>query len=122
MPVIEVQALSRPTDLEVFLGDVCSAVANALDASPGSVWCQYRPMEPGCWYEGERVRGAGDAQSASPIVTIRAFEGRSPQQKRDCLLAVARSVGEGLRVDPQDVFVEYQEIRSGHVCTGGAVR
>ena len=79
-------------------------------------------VAPGSYFEGGRVRGRGDALEASPLVTVRAFRGRTLEQKAACLRAVARAVGATLGSDPDNVFVEYREILEGHVFTGGEVR
>lgn len=123
MPVIEVSALLRePIDPSALVASVSRAAAAALGADVRHCWTVFREIAPGSYFEGGRVRGRDDALEVSPLVTVRAYRGRSPEQKAACLRAVARAVGEALGSDPANVFVEYREIAEGHVFTGGDVR
>lgn len=123
MPIVEIQALVRESpDLPALLGAVSRATAEALECDARSCWVVFREIAPGAYLEGGRVRGKEDANEISPIVTIRAYRGRTLEQKGRALAAVAAAVGGALGLDPALVFVEYREIPEGHVFTGGLVR
>jgi phenylpyruvate tautomerase PptA (4-oxalocrotonate tautomerase family) len=121
--VIEVEALvGEPPRVAELIEAVSRAAASALGTDVRHCFTTFREIAPGSYFEGGRVRGRGDALEASPLVTVRAFRGRTLEQKAACLRAVARAVGATLGSDPDNVFVEYREILEGHVFTGGEVR
>lgn len=123
MPVVRIEALVRePPDVAALLHATAQAVAQALGADARSCWVTFRELPAGTYLEGGVVRTAADAHEAAPLVTILAYQGRTPEQKAAALRAVARAVGEGLGSDPANVFVEYRELPGGHVHTGGEVR
>ncbi len=123
MPIVRIDALVRePPDVPALLRATSRAVAQALGADERHCWVTFREIAPGTYLEGGEVRTAADALEVSPLVTVVAYRGRSPEQKAAALVAVARAVGQGLGSDPANVFVEYREIPEGHVHTGGAVR
>ena len=123
MPIIEIQALiDQPPAIGELLKKTAQAAADALGIELKRVWATFKPIEAGAYLEGGVLRQTNDALEVAPIVDIRALHGRPADKKRACLEAVARAVGQGLGVDPDNVFVEYREIPSGHVFTGGAVR
>ncbi len=123
MPVVEIQALVRERpDLPALLDGVARATAEALGADLRSCWVVFHEIAPGTYLEGGRVRDREDALEVSPLVTVRAYRGRTLEQKAKLLPAVAGAVGAALGLDPALVFVEYREIPEGHVFTGGQVR
>ncbi len=122
MPIIRIEALlNDQVDIPAMLQSVCAVAATAFDRDPAHFWVTFRSIEPGCYLEGGRIRGAADTQQVSPLVTVSARTGRSQEQIDRLLREVARAVGEYLGLDPDLVFIEYHELFPGRAYTGGQV-
>jgi phenylpyruvate tautomerase PptA (4-oxalocrotonate tautomerase family) len=109
-------------DVEKLLAETSRAAAKAFSVPEKQCWATFRPIEPGTYYEGGKLRYPEEAPLVSPLVTVSAYEGRSGEQKAELLRGVAKAVGDGLGTNPDNVFVEYREISKGDVFTGGKVR
>lgn len=121
MPIVRIEAIvDDPGVVAPLLSEVVAVAADALGAAPGHCWARLVRIEPGAFMEGGRLRSA--QADHSPLVTVTAYEGRSAEAKARCLEAVAVAVAERLGVPWDDVFAEFQEIRRGHVLTGGQIR
>ena len=123
MPVIRIQALRKEgVEIADILQDLSRAVADAFDIEAKQCWSCFTEICPGEYLEGGKIRGIGDDVRYSPLVTVSAYQGRSEEEIARALKGVAQAVVSRLELDRGDVFVEYHELRSGHVHTGGVVK
>ena len=111
MPIIRIEALtaSEP-DVAGLLREASRAVAQAFDVPEKQCWSLWRPIAPGTYHEGARLRGVDDAAEVSPLVTVSLYRGRSAEQKAAALKGLDAAVGQALGSDPDNVFVELHEI------------
>lgn len=121
MPVIRIQAIrTKSLDVEALLERVSAAVAGAFSLELAQCWSCFTEIMPGEMFEGGRFRDATGRHS--PLVTLSAYRGRTPEEVRCALEAVADEVVDAFGFADGDVFVEYREINEGEVYTGGSVR
>jgi len=124
MPVVKIQALPQPLDIDVpaVIAELSIRVANAMNCPPRQVWTIWQTIEPRHYAEGV-VRAAEQPHSTHPpLAEIVAYPGRSPEVIRAAIEAVARTLNEQLNLEPGNTFVTYTELTPGRVFTGGAVR
>ncbi len=122
MPVIQIEALPQAAgvDVRAVMGDVCNRVAACMGADPGQVWATWRTLE--AYTEGDTPAESQPGSTHPPVARLIAFEGRSDEQVRSALEAAAGALSEGLRLEPGNAFVLFDEARAGRVYTGGSVR
>lgn len=124
MPVIEIRALPQPAGVEVeaVLGAVTQGLAALLGEEPRGTWATWEELAPGRYSEGGDAPTVQPRATHPPLVRIVAFEGRSPALVAALLERVAAILARELALEPGNVFVRYEEVRSGHLFTGGDVR
>jgi hypothetical protein len=123
VPVLEVTALPQdpPVDVPAVLGDLCGAVARAAGCPERQVWAIWRTVVDGHYVEGPIDAESQPASSHPPLVRVQALRGRSPEVIRAMLRAAAESLAASLDIDPDNVFVHYEEILPGRVLSGGRI-
>ncbi len=121
MPIIRIQALRNDhIDVKTLLEETSQALADAFRIESTQCWSCFSEIRPGEYFEGGRHRGVSDT-SHTPLVTVSAYEGRSEKDISKALDAVATKIKSSFGKDAEDVFIEYHELRSGQVYTGGGV-
>ena len=124
MPIAEVRALPQvpPVDVPAVLGRVCTDLAEAIGAtSPRQVWATWQTLPDGHYVEGPDDAERQPRETHPPLVRILALEGRDARTVRTMLRTVAETLGRELDVEPDNVFVRYEEMASGTVLTGGDI-
>lgn len=108
MPVIEIETLPVPGDVDVAaaLGHVTTEVARFLGEEPAGTWAIYRPIAPGHFAEG------ADAPESQPREThpaiVRVLANRPPEQVPALLEAVGRAVVRAFGLEEGNVFVRFE--------------
>jgi phenylpyruvate tautomerase PptA (4-oxalocrotonate tautomerase family) len=123
MPVIEITALPQPADVDVgaALAAVTTALAELLGEAPAGTWATWEELEPGRYAEGDDAPAVQPRGTHPPLVRVIAFEGRGPERVAAMLTCVAETLARELRLEPGNVFVRFEEARSGRLYDGGAV-
>ncbi len=121
MPVVRIETVPPPegTDVARVLGTLCTELAALLGERPEETWATWRTLDH--YVEGERGATAQPHSTHPPLVTVTAFEGRSPEQIGAMLSLVADVLARELSIEPGNVFVTYEEARRGRLYTGGEV-
>jgi phenylpyruvate tautomerase PptA (4-oxalocrotonate tautomerase family) len=124
MPVVQVTALRQPVgvDLGAVSQAVVLAVSRELGEHPTGTWVTWQTLDPGAYREG--IDDAPLEQPGAthpPLVRISAFEGRPPDLVARVVSAVAATVTRELGLEPGNVLVVWDELRAGHVHTGGGM-
>jgi phenylpyruvate tautomerase PptA (4-oxalocrotonate tautomerase family) len=124
MPVFQIRALPQKKDFDPVpvMKRLCSQVAEVMKLESRHVWATWEELKPGYYVEGEVEAREQAACTHPPIVNFIAFEGRSPEMIREALEIAARVIATSMELDPGNVFITFQEARSGQVFTGGAVK
>jgi hypothetical protein len=122
MPVLHVRALPQktPNTVAPALRQTCGAIAKAYGCPIEHVWATWEEIKPGFYVEGECDADTQKDQTHPPIAQLSCLEGKPPAVIEDVLKAAAKALGEGLGI-PGNVFVEYREMKSGQVLSGGEI-
>lgn len=123
MPIFHVLALPQNADVNptAVLKDLCRGLAEHLGVDERQVWGTWDGLPAGRYVEGGRDEDTQPHGTHPPLVRIMAFEGRSDAQIEGVLTRAAEILGDRLGIDPGNVFVHYEELRSGRVLAGGKV-
>jgi phenylpyruvate tautomerase PptA (4-oxalocrotonate tautomerase family) len=123
VPVVEITALPQPdgTDVEAALKAVPLALAELLGEPPHGTWAVWTELAPGRYAEGGEAPERQPAGTHPPLVRLLGFEGRPPEQIEAMLTCVAETLARELALEPGNVFVRYEEARSGRLYDGGSV-
>jgi phenylpyruvate tautomerase PptA (4-oxalocrotonate tautomerase family) len=121
MPIVEIQALPQAgVDTSAVLRAVCVELASEMGVPARGVWATWRPLEAGAYAEGDDAPEAQPRDTHPPLVRVIGFKGRTPEQVEGIIECIARVLGRELGLG-DNVFVVFEEGRSGRVFTGGAV-
>jgi hypothetical protein len=123
MPVVQIRALPQQegVDVEAALVAVSHAVAFVLGEEPRGTWATWETIDAGCYVEGAEAPAVQPRGTHPPLVSVRAFEGRSPELVERILLALAETLAAALDLEAGNVFAAYDELGSGRLYTGGAI-
>jgi Tautomerase enzyme len=120
LPILHVTALPQPgVDVDRVLATLCGAVAEELGEEPRATWGTWQTA---AYAEGGDLREQQPRDTHPPVVRVVAFEGRSPELVARVLERAAAVLVRELRLEEGNAFVLWDEVRSGRVYTGGAVR
>jgi hypothetical protein len=97
------------------------ALADLLGERPEGTWSTWETIDSGRYAEGELAPAEQPRATHPPLVSLLAFEGRSPEHVERMLVCVAETLARELDLDPGNVFVIYEEARSGRLYDGGRV-
>ncbi len=123
MPLLEVRALPQKpgVDPHAALARACAALAEALGERPEGTWGTWVELSPGAYTEGANAPAVQPHDTHPPVVRLFAFEGKPPETVEKMLTVVAETLAGALGLEPGNVFVIYDEGRSGRVYSGGNV-
>jgi len=122
VPIVQVTALRQRVgvDLDAVSRAIVVAVASELGEDPSGTWVTWQTLEPAAYREGEAPAPSEQpAATHPPLVRISAFEGRPPELVARVLSTVAGTIVRELRLEPGNAHVVWDELRAGHVHTGG---
>lgn len=123
MPIFHVLALPQNAEVDptAVLKDLCRGLAEHFEVDERQVWGTWNGLPPDRYVEGTRDEATQPHGTHPPLVRIMAFEGRSEAQIEGALARTAEILGDRLGIDPGNVFVHFEELRSGRVLAGGKV-
>ena len=123
MPVVSIRALPQPraVDVQAVVARVAGALAEVVGGPPSGTWATWEELAPRSYAEADDTPAEQPRATHPPLVSIRAFEGRSPELVERMLVAVAETLAAELGLEPGNVFVTYDEVQSGRVYDGGRV-
>ena len=123
MPVVRIRALPQrePFDVTAVLAAVCGAVGEELRQPASGTWATWESLEPGRYSERGSAPLEQPRDTHPRLVTVLAFEDRPSEVVERVLVRVADVLARELRLEPGNVFVTYEEARSGCVYDGGSV-
>ena len=111
MPLVTIDSLP-PTDASAIpemIANIRDSGAAALKCPQSNIWVIFRPIQPGYYVQGDAPATLPQEKSHPPIVIIRAHVGRTRELKSAFVAAVAKAVGKGLSVPPENVWIHYLE-------------
>jgi phenylpyruvate tautomerase PptA (4-oxalocrotonate tautomerase family) len=123
VPVVRIRALRQPglVDTAAVLASVSQALADLLGEAPDGTWATWEELGPGAYVEGSVAPDEQPRSTHPPLVSLLAFEGRPAEVVDRMLTCVAETLARELDLEPGNVFVTYDEVRSGRVYDGGRV-
>ena len=121
MPIIEIKALPQKPEVSISdaLKTICVRLADKMGIEPKQVWATWTTVEPGSYLEGELQARVQPYDTHPPLVSMMAFEGKSDSEIETAMLTIAEELAKRLQIDPENIFIKYDETRSGRVFTGG---
>jgi phenylpyruvate tautomerase PptA (4-oxalocrotonate tautomerase family) len=121
--VIRISALPQAdgVDVAAALRAVTRELAALLGEPAHGTWATWQELPPGRYAEGEHAPERQPRDTHPPLVRLLAFEGRGQEQVEAMLNCVAETLARALELEPGNVFVLFEEGRSGRVYDGGAV-
>jgi len=122
MPILHVRALPQADSAKVqtALAKTCIAIANIFDCDPKHVWATWEEIKSGFYVEGDTGADNQPQETHPPIAQLTCFEGKSPEQIEKILLVAAQTLSEELGI-PNNIFMTYNEAKSGQVVSGNGV-
>ncbi|MBI4727286.1 hypothetical protein HY768_08730 [candidate division TA06 bacterium] len=122
MPIIEIKALPQKEEVDTAeaLKTICVRLADKMGIEPKQVWATWTTIAPGSYIEGEAQAKAQPYATHPPLVNMMAFEGKSDSEIETAMLTIAEELAKHLQIDPENIFIKYDETKSGRVFTGGA--
>lgn len=123
MPVIEIKALPQKEWISVpnVIKKLSAKVAQVIGEEPKHVWSTWETIKSEHYIEDNHESPLQPSGTHPPIVKILAFEGRPQELVEKLMSTVAEVLVKELELEPGNVFILYQELRSGHVFDGGKV-
>lgn len=122
MPILSIKALPQkdPTLIEPALKKTCLAIAEFYECSPSQVWATWEELRPGHYVEGSESPSLQPKETHPPIATLTCFEGSTPEQIERLLLLASETLSRELKIE-DNIFIMYQEAKSGQVVAGNGV-
>jgi phenylpyruvate tautomerase PptA (4-oxalocrotonate tautomerase family) len=123
VPVVRIRALRQPglVDTGAVLACVTTVLAEVLGERPEGTWATWEELGPGAYAEGPVAPDEQPKGTHPPLVSVLAFEGRPAEVVERMLTSVAETLARELELEPGNVFVTYEEVRSGRLYDGGRV-
>jgi phenylpyruvate tautomerase PptA (4-oxalocrotonate tautomerase family) len=124
MPIVQVTALRQRVgvDIDAVSRALVVAVSRELGEQPSGTWVTWQTLPPGAYREGEDEAPLEQPVATHPpIVRVTAFERRSPELVARILSAVAGTIVRELGLEAGNAFVVWDEVRGGHLHTGGGM-
>jgi hypothetical protein len=121
MPVIEVRALPQRQGFQSgpVLRQLCTAVAERLGVPLQRVGATWDTLNG--YVSGDREGESQEPAAFPPVVSIIAFEGRTPEQIRSVIEGVGAILARELGIERTNLFLTWNGVPSGCLETGGKI-
>jgi phenylpyruvate tautomerase PptA (4-oxalocrotonate tautomerase family) len=122
MPILEISALpqSDPNKIKPALKKTALAISEVYGCKPEQVWATWSEIKPGMYVEGETEALQQPDNTHPPIARLTCFEGKSADDIEKILKVAASTLSEALGIK-DNIFISYQEAKSGQVITGNGI-
>ena len=122
LPVFHVKALPQKDDSKIqsALKKTCVAISEIYGCRAEQVWATWEEVKSGFYCEGNRVLDKQPNETHPPICQLICFEGKTPEQIERILSIAAITLSESMGI-PNNIFITYQEVKSGQVISGNRV-
>jgi hypothetical protein len=122
MPILQIRGLPQknPVRIQQALKKATAAIAAAYGCPPNQVWATWQEIRAGWYVEGATAAMQQTAGTHPPIAELICFEGKPQDVIEKTLAAAAQAISEGLGLG-KNVFVGYQELKSGQVIAGDGI-
>ena len=123
MPVIEIRSLPPKGKLQrtEIMKKLCRQVAAAANVTLDHTSATWETISPNSYVHGDKGASVQPVDTHPPIVKVISFGGKSGAEIENILNTVSTVLTTELHLDQGNVFVVYEEIRSGYVHSGGEV-
>lgn len=123
MPVICIKTLplNRPLKINEVLRKLNLQVSKDTGIEANQIWSYWQIIERHLYAVGDTTAAAIQPQTHSPIVEITGFEGKAAELIEKLMRSVAGFLSHVLEIDITNIFITYNEVRSGRVFDGGEV-
>ena len=123
MPVICIKTLplNRPLKINEILRKLNLKVSEDTGIEANQIWSYWQFIERHLYAVGDSTAAAIQPTSHSPIIEITGFEGKSPAMIELLMRSVAGVISQVLEIEITNIFITYNEVRSGRVFDGGEV-
>ncbi|MEM9187947.1 MAG: hypothetical protein AAGF12_02130 [Myxococcota bacterium] len=123
MPVFDIRALPQREDVDLshVLRTLCTSVADVAGLASQHVWGTWLTVPGNQYVEGNTPASVQPASTHPPLVRLSSFEGKDPKVVEAMLRTAADVLVRELSLDEGNVFIVYDEARSGHVYSGGDI-
>ena len=123
MPVIQIRTLPQDDSIETVnvLKKVCAAVAREMNYQPSHVWGTWDIIPPHHYAVGNYSVPLQPQSTHGPLVRVVSFEGKTKKDVEAVLRTIAEVLSEELKIDAENIFIEYTEVKSGRIFDGGQV-
>ena len=122
MPILHIRALPQPepSKIEPALKKTCLVIAEAYGCHPEQVWATWEEIKPGFYTEGETSKEIQPRNTHPPLGQLLCFEGKDSDTIETILSKAATTLSSALGIK-NNIFLTYQEIKSGQVIAGNGV-
>ena len=122
MPIFHIDALPQqnPDIIKPALKKACCAIAEVYGCKQEQVWGIWNEIKPGHYVEGEKEADRQPLSTHPPVGRLVCFEGKSPEQIETTLLIAAKTLSRELGIE-DNIFIRYEEAKSGRVVAGNGV-
>ena len=122
MPIIHIHSVApaRTEAITPMLKQTCIEGARALACAPSNVWAIFNQLAPEHYTVGDRAATDREPGTHPAIVTVQALAGRTLETKTEFLRAITRTIGSGLGISPENIFVHYVEMNHADVWSKGS--
>ena len=123
MPVISIKTLplNRPLKINEILRKLNLQVSNDTGIEANQIWSYWQFIERHLYAVGDSTAAAINPESHSPIIEITGFEGKPEELIEQLMRSVAGVIAQVLEIEVTNIFITYNEVRSGRVFDGGEI-
>jgi phenylpyruvate tautomerase PptA (4-oxalocrotonate tautomerase family) len=123
MPVICIKSLplNKPVKINEALRKLNLEVSKATGIEANHIWSYWIFIERHLYAVGDSSAAAIQKQTHSPIVEITGFEGKPDELIEQMLRTTAGVLAQVLEIEVTNIFITYNEVKSGRVFDGGEI-
>jgi phenylpyruvate tautomerase PptA (4-oxalocrotonate tautomerase family) len=96
-------------------------VAKETGYEPRNIWSYWLFIDRHMYAVGDVTAAAIEPESHSPIIEITGFEGKSDELIAKIIRTVAKVISEEMQIEVSNIFITYNEVKSGRVFDGGEI-
>lgn len=123
MPVISIKSLplSKPMSIGTVLKKLNIEVAAETGYEPRHIWSYWLFIDRHMYAVGDETSAVINPETHSPIIEITGFEGKRDELVEKMLRITAKVIAREMQISESNIFITYNEARSGRVFDGGEI-